>query len=117
MEPAKLIKICDILFYANTVDAIQQTFEMEFVLKHYGIGCFHRIDLAFNDPTSLIGTLRTATYGLNFESFPNLTLPIVTWKEYYDDYERCVNIARSPKELQLSTLIVNLHLILPEFTS
>lgn len=75
------------------------------------IGCYHRIDLAFNNPDELLRTLRASTFGLDFDIFPDLQLPIVTWKEYYDDYERCVNIVKTPAELQTSNLINNLHLV------
>lgn len=107
----KLIKIRDIFFYADTSDRLRETIEMEAILCKHNIGCYHRIDLVFNNPEELFDKLRSAAYGPEFDVFPNLQLPVVTWKEYYDDYERCINIAKTPSELQTSNLINNLHLV------
>lgn len=114
---SKIIKIRDILFYADTAEHLRETLELELALRHHNIGCYHRIDIVFNDCELLITNLRTATYGVDFQMYPDLSLPIVTWKEYYDDYERCVDIARTPDELQTSNLIANLHLVLSTPTS
>ncbi len=109
MEQPNLIKISNVLFYGNTVTAIRETLEFELALAKHSIGRYHRIDLAFNP--NVEAELRTTCFGCDFQMFTDLTLPVVTWREYYDDYERWINIARTVSELDGSTLVNNLHLI------
>lgn len=110
MDAPKLIKIKDVLLYVDRVNAKNQTTIFEAVLSYYGIGSYHQIETSV-DYENVLHKLQDSSYGPAFVSYPQLQLPVVTWKEFYDDFERFVQIAITPEDLMRSSLVANTNLI------
>lgn len=54
-----------------------------------------------------IKALSTWSFGPDFKTYEFTDMPIVMWKEYYDDYERYQDVVHSSDELLASNLIKN----------
>jgi hypothetical protein len=75
---------------------------IKYQLLHYGDESTH---------ANHFDALSTWPFGPQFEQRTFTDFPIITWKEYYDDYERWLQVAQSSKELAESSLLKNASLV------
>jgi len=59
----------------------------------------------------ILDMLSSMTYGEDFEEYTFNKFPIVTWREYYDDYERWIDVADDLEKLKNSNIFKHRDLI------
>jgi hypothetical protein len=102
-----LVKITDVLIFIGLVDEAQMNvmFQMKKTLDDnnikYGIQ-FHPDNLAH---PQLLENLSSWVFGTEFKQYKLTSLPLVMWREYYDDYDVVQEIVQNLSELKASTLM------------
>lgn len=108
---ANLVKITEVTlmtgFTAGAAECcackkLLQDSGIKYQLLHYGDESTHHTNF---------DALSTWTFGPNFEQRTFTDFPVVTWKEFYDDYERWIQVAQSSEELAASNLLKNISLV------
>ena len=108
---ANLIKIRDIVLYtALTEDATEcyackkllNEHNIKYKVLHYGDESVHQQNF---------DALSTWSFGPDYRQHEFKKFPIIHWNEYYDDYERYMEVATSLDELKNSNLIKNASLV------
>jgi hypothetical protein len=109
MEPTNLIKIRNVLLYSDVEQAPAKTADLILALRTHNIGNYHIIDGSHN-PT-IVDQLRSNCFDFDFCVYPSLTLPVITWQEFYDDYERALQVVQTVDELLQSNLVLRTDLL------
>jgi hypothetical protein len=109
---ANLVKITGVklLTAMNSEAARMASRECIAILKAADIEYDH---LHYSDeqvPVILEG-ISSWAFGEKYEQYKMDSLPIVLYKTFFDDYERWIQVAKSPDELRNSVLLANTQLI------
>lgn len=104
---SSLVKISNICLYIGVTNpgALQAIFDCKAVLDNAGV---KYNNLLYPEPAqyaNIFENLSTWTFGFDFTQYSFTDFPIVTWQEFYDDYEICDQVALSPVDLQNSNVI------------
>lgn len=108
---ANIVKINEVVLYTGlTADAadcylckkLLEDNGIKYVVLHYGDDSVHPENFA---------ALSTWSFGPNFTQYNFTKFPLVIWKEFYDDYERFLDVAQSSAELAVSNLVKNKELV------
>jgi hypothetical protein len=59
----------------------------------------------------ILEMLSSMTYGEDFAEYNFDKFPVATWREYYDDYERWIDVADTLEELKNSNIFKHKDLI------
>jgi hypothetical protein len=111
MQPGKLIKIKQVVLYTALTEDAAECFQckkllddnkIKYTLLHYGDESTHQQNF---------DALSTWSWGGDFRQVKFTKFPIIHWTEYYDDYERYMEVAVGLEELQASNLIKNASLV------
>lgn len=109
---ANIVKITEVHLYSGLTAEASECFECKKVLNDNGI---KHISLFYGDDpqghNDNFAALSTWSFGPEFKQYTFTKFPIVTWKEYYDDYERWIEVAQSSTELLNSNLVKNKALV------
>lgn len=108
-----LVKITDVRVYVGVTnpEALQATFDCIKILNDSNIVFANLIYPDVEQYASIFENLSTWTFGFDFTQYTFTDFPIITWKEYYDDYEICDQVAQSVSELETSNLITYKDLV------
>jgi hypothetical protein len=108
---ANIIKIKDVELIFGLTEGAHECFLCKQVLDQANIK--FRV-LHYGDDKSQqrqLDNMSTWSFGADFKQYKFTEFPIVTWKEFYDDYERFLEVAQSAEELKASNLLKNASLI------
>ena len=105
---SNLIKINNVTLYPNlseidTLTCINSltSANVTFTLNHF----------KDSDKESILMQLSSFTFGADYTERQFTKMPIIIWREYYDDYERWMECAVGSEELLNSNLIKNALLV------
>jgi hypothetical protein len=102
---ANLVKITEVNLYSGMTEDVQDCYACKAMLEKANIPFTH---LFYNDNQAHapnFAALSTWSFGPDFQQYTFTKYPLVIWKEFYDDYERFVQVAQSSAELAKSNLI------------
>lgn len=104
---SNLVKIDDVRIYfgVTTPEALQAIFDCKQILDDNELPYVNLIypDVAMYP--EVFANLSTWAFGKEFTQYTFDDFPIITWHEYYDDYEICDQVATSVEMLEASNLI------------
>ena len=108
-----LVKITDvrICIGVTTPESLQSVFDCIKILKDNNIPYANLLYPEESQYTNVFENLSTWTFGFDITQYTFTDFPIITWKEYYDDYEICDQVAQSVSELETSNLITYKDLV------
>ena len=105
---SNLIKINNVVLYPHlseidtlTCINILTSANVTFTLNHF----------TNSDKESILMQLSSFTFGADYIERQFTKMPIIIWREYYDDYERWMDCAVGSEELLNSNLIKNSSLV------
>lgn len=110
---SNLVKIDDVIIYfgVTTPEALQAIFDCKQILDDNNIPYVNVIYPDVAVYPEVFTNLSTWAFGKDFTQYTFEDFPIITWHEYYDDYEVCDQVAISVETLQASSLIVHKELV------
>lgn len=108
---ANIVKITDVQLYAGFSQGVADAFECKKILDAAGVK--YSLLMYHDEPTiaANVAAISTWTFGSDFKQYAFTDFPVIVWKEFYDDYERFLQVATSSKDLAASTLIANKGLV------
>jgi hypothetical protein len=99
-----LIKITNVCLYVGTTDNVEACLAIRNALKGNSIP--HATAICVNsDRDYALNTMSDSVFGPDFTQYEVKDFPFVTWMEYYDDYERYMEIAFTLDQVQQSNLL------------
>lgn len=104
---ANIVKISEVVVYSGLTADAGDCYACKKLLDDNGIkhSLLHYADESVHAEN--FAALSTWTFGPDFKQYKFTKFPLVFWKEFYDDYERFLNLAQSSTELAESNLIKN----------
>lgn len=108
---ANIVKISEVVVYSGLTADAGDCFACKKMLDDNGIKyqLLHYADESQH--VDNFAALSTWSFGPDYNQYTFTKFPLVIWKEFYDDYERWLNVAQSSTELAVSTLIKNKALV------
>ncbi len=103
---ANIVKITEVTVYTGLTEDAGDCFACKKLLDQEGVK--HNLLNYGHEPevhAANFAALSTWTFGPDFKQHTFTKFPIVTWKEFYDDYERWMEVAVSSEELKNSNVI------------
>ncbi len=104
---SNLVKIDDVRIYfgVTTPEALQAIFDCKQILDDNNIPYANLIYPDVNVYPEVFENLSTWAFGTDFTQYTFTDFPIITWKEYYDNYEVCDQVATSVEMLEASSML------------
>jgi hypothetical protein len=106
---ANLLKINSISLYLNFDSLDSYYFKKELDSQNIPYEIIQSI--VKEQEKSILNFLSSMIYGEDFEEYTFNKFPIVTWREYYEDYERWIDVAETLEELKNSNIFKHKDLI------
>jgi len=106
---ANLVRINNVSFYASFDNV--DVFACKQLLDQNNIPYQFLVYPEASSLPSLFAALSTWSFGPNFTQYNFTKTPLIIWTEYYDDYERYLNISLDSTNLATSNLLTNASLI------
>lgn len=104
---ANITKIVEVEIHigSGTDTEVDEAFACKQFLVDNEIPHKTQIHMFYGDDETKLRVLSSQVFGLDFTQHEFTKFPVVTWKEYYDDYERCLQVARTVSELADSNIV------------
>jgi hypothetical protein len=105
---SNLVKISNVTMYFG-----ENNFSEQFQCKNFldSNNILYSKVMIMANPSDFFTSMSQNVFGDLFTMYTFSSFPIITWTEYYDDYDRFDNVSQSFSELTTSTLVTNASLI------
>jgi hypothetical protein len=104
-----LIKIKNVCLYVGITDNTDDCITCKNILKDNNIP--HTVQMCFDEKNQELSLMQSRVFGPNFTQHEIKDFPFVIWTEFYDDYERFMEIALTLEELSNSNLVKYKNLV------
>jgi hypothetical protein len=110
---SNIVKIDNVRIYygITTPEALQAIFDCKQILDDNNIPYGNLIYNEVSAYPEIFANLSTWAFGTDFTQYTFTDFPIVTWQEFYDDFEVCDQVAISVEMLEASNLILLKELV------
>lgn len=106
---ANLIKITEVQLHIGpgTDTEVAECLQCKQILSENAIPHKTHMFLFYGDDAQKLQVLGANVFGPDFSQYEFKTFPVITWKEYYDDYERFMQVATRVEQLNSSNVVLH----------
>ena len=100
---SNLIKIKNVCLYVGITDNTDECITCHNILKDNNIP--HAIQMCFDEKNQELNFIQYRVFGPDFTQHEIKDFPFVIWTEFYDDYERFMEIALTVEQFKQSNVL------------